>query len=294
MFRDRIQDAYDSLSPRFKRLATYILENTLDVGFLTATQLASRVAVDPATVVRFAQEIGYTGYRELSREIKKYVNEQIALRNQRGLFEQGSFEAQAAQIIDDISDRTLDLKADIDALAEVAKALTQAKHIYVTGTSEGHGLALVWCTYLNLIGLRAFTFKANAVNSSLLLKDVQKNDIVIGIGLGLDPGVELSQVFAIANAKGIGTIAITTTPSLKPAREADINLVSHSSTPFDYLSFDTVAAQLSVIWQIIMLYKEEKVSEDINQVMDNLDAILQKSYKKTAYNSADLKRLWAK
>jgi hypothetical protein len=55
-----------------------------------------------------------------------------------------------------------------------------------------------------------------------------------------------------------------------------------------------VAAQLSVIWQIIMLYKEEKVSEDVNQVMDNLDALLQKSYKKTAYNSENLKRLWVK
>ena len=34
-------------------------------------------AVDPATVVRFAQELEYSGYRELSREIKHYVRDQV-------------------------------------------------------------------------------------------------------------------------------------------------------------------------------------------------------------------------
>ena len=40
MFRDKIQGQYEELSPRFRSLADFILENTLDVGFLTATELA--------------------------------------------------------------------------------------------------------------------------------------------------------------------------------------------------------------------------------------------------------------
>ena len=118
MFRNKIQDAYDSLSPRFQRLAQYILENTLDVGFMTATELGSRVSVDPATVVRFAQELGYTGYRELSREIKHYVNEQLALRHRKGLLKHHDFEEKAALILDDMSDRLLDMKADIGLLID--------------------------------------------------------------------------------------------------------------------------------------------------------------------------------
>ena len=294
MFRKRIQDAYESLSPRFKRLATYILENTLDVGFLTATQLASRVSVDPATVVRFAQELGYTGYRELSREIKKYVNEQLALRNNKGIFQKGSLEAQAAQIIDDLSDRTLDMKADIDALVEVAKVLVDAHHIYITATPEGYGLASVWSIYLKLIGLHAQCFEVDAVQSAFLLKEVEVQDIIVGIALGLDPGVELSRVINLANAKGIKTIAITTTPSLRPAREADMNLVTNARTPLNYLSFDSLAAQLSVLWQIIMLYKEETIDEDVNEVLISLDTLLQQSYKKSQYDPTTLKRLWGK
>ena len=69
MFQDRIREYYDNLTPGFRRLADFLLNYTLDAAFLTASELARRVKVDPATVVRFSQDIGYSGYRELSREI---------------------------------------------------------------------------------------------------------------------------------------------------------------------------------------------------------------------------------
>ena len=73
MFQDRIRANYDGLTPGFRKLADFIMNSTLDVAFLTATELSRRVGVDPATVVRFAQELGYSGFRELSIEIKRYV-----------------------------------------------------------------------------------------------------------------------------------------------------------------------------------------------------------------------------
>ncbi len=77
MFKERIREYYDALTPGFRKLADFIMQNTLDAAFLTASELARRVNVDPATVVRFSQEIGYSGYRELSREIKRYVRDQV-------------------------------------------------------------------------------------------------------------------------------------------------------------------------------------------------------------------------
>ena len=84
----------------------------MDVGFLTATELARRVGVDPATVVRFSQELGYSGYRELSREIKRYINRQLALRFQKGLPTAEGLEGRTSIFIDELSDRVLDMKAD--------------------------------------------------------------------------------------------------------------------------------------------------------------------------------------
>ncbi|MGD2103837.1 MAG: hypothetical protein PVJ55_01830, partial [Anaerolineae bacterium] len=77
MFRERIQEKYDDLTPSFRKLADFMLQNQLDAAFMTATELADRLGVDAATVVRFAQELGYTGFRELSKEIQGVVRSEL-------------------------------------------------------------------------------------------------------------------------------------------------------------------------------------------------------------------------
>ena len=153
MFRDKIQENYEELSPRFRSLADFILENTLDVGFLTATELARRVGVDPATVVRFSQELGYSGYRELSREIKRYINQQLAQRYKKGASEVDGLGSEVAVMIDELSDRTLDMKADAEQIAQVVEEIHAARRVFVTSTAEGFGFASLWVTYLNLLGV---------------------------------------------------------------------------------------------------------------------------------------------
>ena len=294
MFQKKIQDAYETLSPRFKSLANFILENTLDVGFLTATELAHRVSVDAATVVRFAQELGYTGFRELSREIKKYVNEQIALRNRKGLFQQEGIEAQAAHIIDDMSDRMLDMKVDVSSITEVATILSEAHQIYITGTPVGYGIAQVWCTYLKLTGLVVQCFEVNAVQAALLLRDAEKDTVLVGVALGLDPGAEISRLFKEANHIGLKTIAITTSPSLQVARDSTINLVANAKTPLDFPSFDTLATLLSTLWQLIMLYNESRSADNVNQTLQGMDALFQHTGKRSHIDSEVIKRVWGK
>jgi len=76
LFKERIRE-HDDLTPSFQRIAEYILDNTLEVAFLTATELSNKVEVDPGTVVRFAQEIGYSGSRDLLSEIQSYFRGKV-------------------------------------------------------------------------------------------------------------------------------------------------------------------------------------------------------------------------
>ena len=71
MFRERIKANYNALSPSFHRLADFVLDQPLDVALMTATELAQQMDMDAATVVRFAQAIGYTGFREMLKEIRQ-------------------------------------------------------------------------------------------------------------------------------------------------------------------------------------------------------------------------------
>jgi DNA-binding MurR/RpiR family transcriptional regulator len=77
MFRIRIRENFDRLTPSFKRLGEYLLDNYFDAVFMTASQLASRLDIDPATVVRFSQRLGYRGYPELLADVRAAVRDEL-------------------------------------------------------------------------------------------------------------------------------------------------------------------------------------------------------------------------
>ena len=62
LFRQRIRTAYDQFSPSYRKVADFLLDDYRTAAFLNASGVAQYLDVDPATVVRFAQRLGYPGY----------------------------------------------------------------------------------------------------------------------------------------------------------------------------------------------------------------------------------------
>ena len=60
-YEERIREVRRGLSPSFARLADFLLDSFAEASFLTATELAHSLDLDPATVVRFAQKTGLPG-----------------------------------------------------------------------------------------------------------------------------------------------------------------------------------------------------------------------------------------
>ncbi len=292
MFQEKIQERYEALSPRFRVLADFILENTLDAGFLTATELARRVNIDPATVVRFSQELGYSGYRELSREIKRYVNKQLALRYQEGDPGAPGLAGKIAVLTDELSDRILNFKVDAGRIAEITQELDAASHIYVLGKGDSFGLATVWATYLSFIGRPATAVQVNIVQAALMLRDAKAGDVIFAIALGLDPDTEIGQLVGAAQSRGLKAIVISTSPTLLPARQADINLNLPAEIPAGYPSFDTLMALLSLLWQALIALDEKKAHGSVRATTDALSVLIGQQDRIPEHDIAAMQRLW--
>ena len=76
-YEERIREIRSDLSPSFEVLANFLLDSYASASFLTATELAYSLDLDPATVVRFAQKLGYAGYPELQSEIQQRVKDEL-------------------------------------------------------------------------------------------------------------------------------------------------------------------------------------------------------------------------
>ena len=77
MYTERIQEIYSDLSPGYRRVADYLVNNYRDAAFMTAAEVGRASKVDTTLVVRFAQRLGYPGYPELIEEVQERVKQDL-------------------------------------------------------------------------------------------------------------------------------------------------------------------------------------------------------------------------
>ncbi|MEO1110551.1 MAG: MurR/RpiR family transcriptional regulator [Pseudomonadota bacterium] len=64
---NRIKKEYDKLPGQLQEAARFILENPDDVAFLSMREQAQKAEVQPATMVRLAKRLGFSGYDEIRK-----------------------------------------------------------------------------------------------------------------------------------------------------------------------------------------------------------------------------------
>jgi DNA-binding MurR/RpiR family transcriptional regulator len=75
---DRIQRQMHGFTPRQRAVAEFILHNPESLAFLSITDIAKDAGVSQATVVRFCNVIGYSGYTHLAREAQQAIQAEFS------------------------------------------------------------------------------------------------------------------------------------------------------------------------------------------------------------------------
>lgn len=73
-----IVSAFQDLPEDMQRAGTYVLNHPEDVALLSMREIARRLSLPPATMTRFAQKLGYSGYVELREQFASSMREQVS------------------------------------------------------------------------------------------------------------------------------------------------------------------------------------------------------------------------
>src|ERR1700678_2263357 len=65
-----IHDRYAEMSNSFQKIAVYLTQNPNDVAVVPVHAVAEKCGVHASGVVRFAQSLGYQGFKELQAEFR--------------------------------------------------------------------------------------------------------------------------------------------------------------------------------------------------------------------------------
>ena len=283
MLQDRIREYYEKLTPGFRRLADFLLNYTLDAAFLTASELARRVKVDPATVVRFSQDIGYSGYRELSREIKRYVRDQVT-----STYRQTDETKTEADILNAIFDNTNQQlehfrTTETPNLAKVVDLLKNASHIWITGEFTSHDLASFLAkSWYPTVGIPATCFHPGITETANAVANMQPDDALLAIVFGI-PGLDTGYAIQQANAKGLKTMCISNSGTLLPAREADLSIVLPTVSPVSIASFTTTLVVIGAIWEALTASDAELTAKSFTTVHSYMGEVLSLRTESKAY-----------
>ncbi len=226
-YEERIREIRSDVSPSFQILADFILDSYSSAAFLTATELAYSLDLDPATVVRFAQRLGYTGYPELQREIRQRVKEELLTGRPA---EVNSSEQAAEAALEDV-ERYLQLTRrsfPIEAAETLVNALDEAERVVLIAEGLGVGPARSLGAWLEGAGYTVQLGVGGLGEIARALVGGHRKDIAIAVEVE-DQAPIVARALAEARRAGLRTAALVAAPSALSTNHADYVLSGYAS-----------------------------------------------------------------
>ena len=218
-FRKLVIEHGSDLPPQQRTIAEYILDNLQTVPFLSIPELARRIGVSEATVVRFAQRIGYAGFAELKMKLVDMLQRHLDTGDHAP-------EVIVEDVLSSVSvlegsniGRTVEA-IDRTTFQEVAQGLFDADHVYTFGMGVSAHLAELAAYSLLQVGVRASHMSTRFSSPHEQLVAVTPSDLVLVFSLPPYSRQALD-VLEATSAIDVASVAITdrvTSPAANLAR----------------------------------------------------------------------------
>jgi DNA-binding MurR/RpiR family transcriptional regulator len=228
---------------------------------MTASQLASQLDIDPATVVRFSQRLGYRGYPELLADVRTAVRNELDEVYKADVKTGSAHEAMLKIIEAERSNlHDMEVKVKPEDLNSFFEALESAQRILIVSQWAGLHLANLFGMLLRSAGMEARVVDASASSAMTALYDVGEGDLVLSVSLA-DIGPDMGTALQFAREKGAKTYSVATWESASAARPAETVFVTPGRTPNEFPSFAVPAFFLSTLFQTLIARRSEKAKE---------------------------------
>lgn len=243
----RIRTSFPSLRPSEQKVAKFILDNTELVVELSVTEVARRSDVSDATVVKFSQRIGYTGFQEMKISLAKELPAHT--RNIYGEIAPGDDLQTLKEKIFALNKTALEETCrilDQSKLEQAVLALTEARQVHICGVGASGTVAMDAEQKFMRIGIPCHAYIDPHIAAAMAAL-LRPGDVAIGIS---HSGATRDTVEALQTAQRAGatTICLTNFINSPVSRNADITLLTAvQETDFRSGAMASRVAQLSIV-----------------------------------------------
>ena len=268
-FSQIIGDNYQQLTKSEKRIANYLRKNQEESAFLAAGEIADRLGLSEATLVRFARSLGFNSYPAmrtvLQDAFRRRVTHSTRLRGRLEDLRQGGdiFERLVVSEMDYLT-QALET-VDRLALQKSVELMRNCEHIYVFGVGPSVSLA-------NLLDIRLQRFGRQVIPLTTAGREILEplmlmtaDDLLFMICF-FDVSPTQNLVLDYANEVNCKVIILTDTLGSIIGDKADIVLAARRGPMAE---FHSLVVPMTIINTILLAL----ANEDRDQVMENLDKL---------------------
>ncbi len=227
-----VKARFPDMSPQFQIGARYLMDSPTEVPVESMRSIASRAGVQPATLVRLAQSLGYEGWeplrqvfvRGLHQTPRRYADQARDTLRRRHT---GSvLERQVTIHADNL--RLLEAQ-NTESLPEAARILAKAEHVHIVGFRASQPAAQTLHYLYRLFRNTVTLLRGDAGMLEMELRTLARGDAVVIVGFA-PYSQEAMRVAAAAHARGCSIIAVCDSKLAPMARNAAVTLLFPTTT----------------------------------------------------------------
>ena len=269
-FSQLISEQFNTLTKSEKRIANYLRKNQEEAAFLSVGELADRLGLSEATIVRFARTLGFESYPAmrgvLQENFRRRVTHSARLRSRLDdLREAGDlFEKVTISEIDYLTQALQTVNRE--ALRKTVSYMIERDRIFVFG--PGPSVSLV-----HLLNLRLTRFGKQVIPLTLTGREtleplllMTNRDLLFAIGF-FDVNPTLQIVLEIAKEKECPVILLTDTLGSVIGDKADIVLAAKRGP---VSAFHSLVVPMTIINTLLLEIANQKL-EAVTADLDRLD-----------------------
>lgn len=264
-----ISERYNLLTKSEKQIANYLRTNQEETAFISARELAERLGLSEATIVRFARTIGFDGYPGMREALQD--NFRIRMTHSARLRSR----LDDLSVSDDIFEKLVGSEIvyltealqtlDRNALDAAVELLRTHQRVFVFGL--GPSVSLVDLLEIRLTRADRYVIPLKTSGREMLEPMLMMNcdDLLIAIGFfNLTPNLQM--VLDYANQHNTPVILVTDTLGPLVGDKADVVLASHRGP---VSAFHSLTVPMTIINALLLALS----SVDEDRVMEHLDLL---------------------
>ena len=225
-----IHDRYDGMSKSYQKIALYLTQNPNDVAVRSVNSIGESSGVHASSFVRFAQALGYEGFKDLQSLFQKRLStaapgfearvkaleKELGERTDRS--EMGFMHDLVVRDIASLKEMLTDIQPE--DLAEAVSLLEKADVVYLLGQLRSAPVVELLRYILTMLGKRCVLLDPGGGLATHMARAMRKTDLLFAVSFRFYAN-EVVNVVEEAAGRGIPIVAIsdsTLSPLAKSAR----------------------------------------------------------------------------